>query len=101
MTIDLHFLCMSILGDNQLCHMSSFKALRCSSSKSDSFISSAVMLSGKSVYDSIPSLNLCMPGISSSFYLLLCLDCQLMMNSCGCGLYGILVLYQYIHSGIL
>ena len=46
------------------------KELRCSSSKVAYLISFAVMQSGMSMHDSLTLIVMCMPGISSSLFVL-------------------------------
>ena len=69
-----------------------------SSSNLDNLISSATMLSGMSMHDSIALMVMPMPGISSFLFLsLLCLDSQLAKNSCAPGLHSILMFCNYAY----
>ena len=59
------------------------------------------MQSAMSMYDSIALIAMCMPGISSSLFLWLCLDIQCVMDNCDHSLYSILAVYWCICSSIL
>ena len=74
--------------------VNSANALRCSSSMFISLTPSDVMKLCMSWHDSIALMVIHMPTISSSLFVL-CLsqDSQSAMNSCGPGLYSILMLY--------
>ena len=97
-----HPLCISVFMDGQTQSITFAKALRCLSSRDASLISSAAMLSGTSLHDSIALMVICIPDISPLlFVLLLSLDSQSAMNSCGPGLYTILMLYWCICCRIL
>ena len=63
--------------------------------------SSAVMHSGMCVHEPIALMVMHMPGISSSPVSWLCLDSHSTMDSCGPGLYSILMLYWDILNSIL
>ena len=82
--------------------MSSAKALRYSSVRIISLISSILMKSGMSVHDSIRLMVMHMPGISSPIFVLwVCLESQSAVNSSGPGFYSTLMLYWCINSSIL
>ena len=73
---------------------------KCSSCWVVTLISSAVMESHMSVHN--PIVLHCIPGISLSLYVSwFCLDSPSAINSCGPGLYNILMLYWWIHYSIL
>ena len=87
-------LCTSALVDGHVWSIGSANALRCSSSRVTILMSAAVMQSCMSIYDSIALFVMQMPNISSSLFVVwLCLESQIVMNSCGPDLYSILMLY--------
>ena len=75
--------------DGQQQIISSANALRYSSSR----VAVRLLQSGMSVHVSIALILMCISGISSALFASwLCLNSQSVMNSCGPGLYSILML---------
>ena len=94
--------CTSTFVDGQLWTTCSDRIPKCSSSSITILISSALMQSGMAIHNSIALMIMPIPDISSyPFVLQLCLHSQSAMNSCGPGLYSILMLYWWIHMSIL
>ena len=93
--------CTSASVDDQSWSTCSDRMPRCSSSSVAIHISSAVKQSGISVHDSIALIIKHIPGISSLFISHCFWIANLQMNSCGPGLYSILMMYSWMCNIIL
>ena len=87
--------CTSACMDDQMWSLIFAKAVRCSSSR----VTALVMQSAMPMHDYCIDRDVYASYFFVSFWL--CLDSQFVINSCGPGMYSILMLYWCIHSSIV